>query len=104
MKKIISSITVNNRRYKYILQEKRGGVIFVECKDANIAQNFLAEDVASLLIDLPSLIIAEQAHGKKHSEVVRFRISTGDKIEIEKKAAKEGYGSLSGYMRHLALG
>lgn len=104
MKKIISNITVNNKKYKYILQEKKGGVIFVECKGANIAQDFLAEDVAGFLIDLPNLIIAEKEHSKKHSEVVRFRISPEDKNKIEKKAAKEGYGSLSGYMRHLALG
>lgn len=104
MKKIISSLTVNNKKYEYTLQEKKSGVIFVECKDANIAQDFLAEDVANLLIDLPNLIIAEKAHDKKHSEVVRFRLSSEDKHRIEKKAAKEGFGSLSGYMRHLALG
>ena len=103
MKKIISNITVNNKRYEYSLQEKRGGVIFVECKDANIAQDFLKEDIANLIIDLPSLIIAEKEHHKKQSEVVRFRISPQDKNKIEKKAVKEGYESLSDYMRHLAL-
>lgn len=103
MKKIISNITVNNKRYKYSLQEKKDGVIFVECKDANIAQDFLAEDVASLIIDLPNLIIAEKEHHKKQSEIVRFRISPEDKNKIERKAVKEGYGSLSDYMRHLAL-
>jgi hypothetical protein len=103
MKKIISNITVNNKKYKYSLQEKKGGIIFVECKDANIAQDFLAEDVARLLIDLPNLIISEKEHNKKQSEVVRFRISPEDKNKIEKKAVKEGYESLSDYMRHLAL-
>ena len=103
MKKINSNITVNNKKYKYSLQEKRGGVIFVECKDANIAQNFLTEDVTNLLMDLPSLIIAEKEHSKKQSEVVRFRISPEDKSKIEKRAVKEGYNSLSNYMRHLAL-
>lgn len=103
MKKISSNITVNNKKYKYSLQEKRGGAIFVECKDANIAQNFLAEDVAGFLIDLPNLIIAEKDYTKKQSEVIRFRISPTDKNKIEKKAVKEGYESLSDYMRHLAL-
>jgi hypothetical protein len=103
MKKITSNITVNNKRYKYILQGKKKGVIFVECKNANIAQDFLAEDVADLLIDLPNLIIAEKEYSEKQSEVVRFRISPQDKNKIEKKAVKEGYGSLSDYIRHLAL-
>lgn len=103
MKKITSNITVNNKKHKYVLQEKKGGVIFVECKDANIAQDFLAEDVAGLLIDIPNLIIAEKEYDKKQSEVVRFRISPEDKNKIEKKAVKEGYDSLSDYMRHLAL-
>jgi len=103
MKKIVSNITVNNRKYKYILEEKKCGIIFVECKDANIAQDFLAEDVASLLIDLPNLIIAEKSYNKKQSEVVRFRVSSVDKSRIERKAVKEGYESLSEYIRHVAL-
>jgi len=104
MKKIVANITVNNKKYNYSLEEKRGGNIFVECKDANIAQEFLAEDVANLLIDLPNLIIAEKEYDKKQSEVVRFRISSADKSKIEKKAIKEGYETVSDYMRHLALG
>lgn len=103
MKKIISNITVNNKKYKYTLQKKKGGSIFVECKDAKIAQEFLAEDVAGLLIDLPNLIIAEKEYNNKQSEVIRFRISAKDKSKIEGKAVKEGYGSLSDYIRHLAL-
>jgi len=103
MKKIVSNITVNNKKYKYSLEEKKGGIIFVECKDASLAQDFLAQDVARLLIDLPNLIIAEKNHNKKQSEIVRFRVSSADKSRIEKRATKEGYESLSEYMRHLAL-
>lgn len=103
MKKIISNITVNNKKYKYSLQEKKGGVIFVECKDANISQDFLAEDVAGLIIDLPNLIISEKEYNKKQTEIVRFRISPQDKNKIEKKAVKEGYDSLSDYIRHLVI-
>ncbi len=101
---IISSITVNNKKYNYSLEKKSKDTIFVECKDANIAQEFLAEDVVALLIDLPNLIIAEKEHSKKQIEVVRFRISSADKSKIEKKAVKEGFGSVSDYMRYLALG
>lgn len=103
MKKIISYITVNNKKYKYTLERKRQNTIFMECKDANISQDFLAEDVPNLLIDLPNLIIAEKKYSKKQSEVVRFRVSSEDKYRIEKKAAKEGYGSISDYIRHVVL-
>ncbi|MBI5004974.1 MAG: hypothetical protein HZC04_02240 [Candidatus Lloydbacteria bacterium] len=103
MKKIVANITVNNKKYKYSLEEKKGNIIFVECMDANIAQEFLAGDVPSLLIDLPNLIIAEKEHNKNQSEIIRFRISSTDKNKIERKAVKKGYSSLSDYLRHLAL-
>ncbi|HEC30690.1 MAG TPA: hypothetical protein ENI66_01595 [Candidatus Yonathbacteria bacterium] len=103
MKKTVANITVNNKKYTYSIEAKKEGVIFVECKDANIAQEFLAEDVANLLIDLPSLIIAEKEHNNNQSEVIRFRISPTDKSKIEEKAVKEGYESISDYMRHIAL-
>ena len=97
-------MTVNNKKYNYSLEEKNKNTIFVEGKEANIAQEFLAEDVATLLLDLPNLIIAEKEHYKKQNEIVRFRISSADKSKIEKKAVKEGFGSVSDYMRYLALG
>jgi len=103
MKKLISQITVNNKKYEYSLKQKSKDSIFIECKDANIAQNFLAEDVAGLIIDLPNLIIAEKKYNKKQSDVIRFRLSTEDKNKIEKKAVKEGFDSVSDYMRNLAL-
>ena len=47
MAKIIVKITVD---------EKKKDAVFVECKDASIAQNFLTEDIPALLIDIPKLI------------------------------------------------
>lgn len=103
MKKIISYITVNNKKYKYTLEKKKQNSIFIECDGANISQEFLAEDVPALLIDLPNLIVAEKKYSKKQSEVLRFRVSSEDKYRIEKKATKEGYDSISDYMRHAVL-
>lgn len=103
MTKIKANITVNNKKYNYSLEKKKDNSVFVECKDANIAQKFLTEDVGNLLIDLPNLIIAEKKYVKKQSEVIRFRVSSIDKNRIEKKAVQEGYNSLSDYMRDLAL-
>lgn len=103
MNKIIANITVNNKKYEYILTKRSEDIVFVECKDANIAQEFLKEDVVDLIIDLPNLIIAEKEYNKKQSEVIRFRITSEDKSIVEKKAVKEGYSSVSDYLRHLAL-
>jgi len=103
MKKVVANITVNNKRYSYSLESIKKDIVFVECKDANIAQEFPTEDIANLLIDLPNLIIAEKEYNKKQSEIIRFRISPKDKNRIEEKAVKEGYESISDYMRHLAL-
>ncbi len=103
MKKVTAKMTVNNKKYNYSLTKKKNNIIFVECKDANISQEFLAEDVANLLIDLPNLIIAEKDYASKQSEVIRFRISSEDKKAVEKKAVAGGYGSVSDYLRHLAL-
>ena len=103
MKTLNSFITVQNKKYPYSLEKKRGGVIFIECKDANIAQEFLAEDVAELLIDLPNLIVAEKEYHSNRTEIVRFRVSSKDKREIEKIALKKGYSSISEYIRDTVM-
>ena len=104
MKKVTSTITVQNRKHSYTLSQKRGRVTYVECLSAGVSQNFPSEDVPALLIDLPNLIIAEKEHNKRHSEIIRFRVSDKDKKEIEKRAMKNGFNSISEYMRDVALG
>lgn len=103
MKKIKSYITVNNKKYLYSLESKKDGAIFVECLEAKISQEFLAEDVPNLLIDLPNLITAEKEYKKNQSDIIRFRISPRDKKKIEQNAVKKGFNSISGYLRSLAL-
>ena len=103
MSKVIANITIGRKKHSYTIEKKRMGQIYVECRDANIAQNFLAEDVPGLLVDLPNLITAEKNYAIKNSEVVRFRISPEDKAKIERNAVKSGYNSLSDYMRRLVL-
>lgn len=102
--KITSHVTINNKKHTYTLERKNKNEIYVECKDANLAQDFLAEDVANLILDLPNLIVAEKKYKENQTETVRFRISATDKSKIEKKALKEGYSSISEYLRNVALG
>lgn len=97
-------ITVNNKRYKYILSKTfRRNVIHFECPAAAIGQDFLSEDIPALLIDLPELILAEKRYRAGQKDTIRFRISVEDKKMIEKKAFKKGYKSVSSFLRDLAL-
>lgn len=97
-------ITINNKKCFYTLKTTNKNQTFVECKAANISQEFLNEDIPNLLVDLPNLILAEKDYKKQQSEMIRFRVSPNDKKLIEKKALQKGYLSVSGFLRDLALG
>lgn len=101
MKTITSSINVQNKKYSYTLEKKKGG-IYVTCAEANISQLFEAEDVPALIFDLPNLIIAEKEYADK-AEVIRFRVDKDTKKRIEHIAAQKGFTSVSAYLRNLAL-
>jgi len=98
------TFTLNQKKYLCLLTPSDKDTTHVICKDARIDQDFLNKDIANLLLDLPNLVLAEKEYKQKQSEVIRFRISPEDKIAIEKKALKEGYNSISGFLRDLALG
>lgn len=98
-----ASVTVKNKVYPYTLEKTKTGTIRLVAKAARIDQEFLSEDLADVILDLPNLILAEQDYDRKHSDVIRFRISGSDKARIEKKAIAKGYNSISGYLRDLAL-
>jgi len=97
-------ITVNNKKYFYTIKSAGKNSTFIECRAANIAQEFLNEDIPALLIDIPSLIMAEKKYNLQQSEVVRFRVSGADKKHIENMAVKKGYSSVSSYLKDLSLG
>lgn len=96
-------VAVNNKQYVYTLKPKRGGVTYFTCEAAKIAQDFLSEDIPALLVDLPELILEEKEYQNKQDNVIRFRVSEEDKKMIEKKAVQQGFNSVSGYLRSLAL-
>jgi len=99
-----STITVQNKKYEYTLKPAKGkGVIRFVCKGANIDQDFLAEDIPALILDLPGLIVAERTYQANQTEVVRFRLSTEDKKIIEQKALAQGFDTVSDYLRARAL-
>jgi len=104
MKTLTHFITLNNKKFLYTLEKASKRTTFVECEAANIAQEFLNEDIPNLLNNLPNLIIAEKKYNKQQSEVIRFRVTPEDKQLIEKKAIKKGYMNISSFLRDLALG
>lgn len=96
-------LTLHNKKYFYTIKPLNKKSSFLVCEGANIAQEFLNEDIPQLLNDLPSLILAEKEYVEKQSEIIRFRVTTEDKKRIEKSALDNGYDSISSYLRHLAL-
>lgn len=104
MKKSVKHyVSVGNKKYFYQLISAGKKATRVLCEAANIDQKFLNEDVPELLNDLPNLIVAEKEFHKAQNEIIRFRVSAEDKKLIEKKAVKKGYGSVSEFLRDLAL-
>jgi len=101
--KTLASITIKNKAYPYTLEKNKDGTIQFVCKDSKINQAFLPEDVSELILDLPNLILSEQENKKKQDDIIRFRVSGKEKVEIEKKAIKKGYSSVSQFLRDLAL-
>jgi len=96
-------VTINNKKYPYTLKKASKTSTFVECKDANIHQEFLNEDIPSLLIDLPNLILSEKKYKHAQEQIIRFRINPEDKKKITEKALKKGYTTISGFLRDLAM-
>ena len=98
------SITLNHKAYPYSLKRVDKDVSLVECKAANISQEFLNADIPNLLRDLPHLILAEKNYHKQQSQLIRFRVTPEDKQQIEQQALKKGYQTVSEFLRDLALG
>ncbi len=96
-------VNVNNKKYSYTLEKVGKNSTLIECVAANIGQEFLDEDVPNLLRDLPNLILAEQEYSAKQGQVIRFRVTPGDKKIIMKKAYAKGYKNVSGFLRDLLL-
>lgn len=96
-------VIVNNKKYIYTLKKVGAKKTFVECKDADMSQEFLNEDIPALLIDLPYLILEEKKYKDNQNQMIRFRISPEDKKIIMKKARGKGYKNISSFLRDLAL-
>jgi len=97
--KLENFIKVWNKKYLYIIESIDYNISRIICKDANINQEFLNEDLVSLLNDLPSLIKAEQNYKLKQDSIIRFRISWMEKMKLMEKVKKSWYKNMSSYIK-----
>jgi len=104
MKPFKHTITVNNKKYEYYITPVDKKIVFFECPAVHISQKFLVEDIPALIVDLPDIILSFFEYQKKQAEVIRFRVSAEEKRQIQKKAVKAGYPTVSAFLRALTLG
>lgn len=102
MKPFKHTITVKNKKHQYTIKPIDKESVYFDCKAAGISQRFHIEDIPTLLIDLPAIIISEAKWLKKQEEIIRFRVSAEDKRMIEEKAVKAGFSTISAFLRTLA--
>ncbi|MFH0838503.1 MAG: hypothetical protein V1880_04535 [Patescibacteria group bacterium] len=96
-------LKMGRKSYKYSITPINRKEIYFECKAAGIAQKFLAEDIPNLLVELPDLILSEIEFNKTYNQMIRFRITSEEKRQIQKNAVKNGYNNISAFIRDLAL-
>jgi hypothetical protein len=102
MKTTKSAVFVGSKKYTYTLTERKNDMVHVDCEAASVGQEFEAQDVGALILDLPNLIEAEQAYQEKQSGTIRFRTTAQERQKIEVRAKASGK-SISKYVRDLAL-
>jgi len=103
MKPFEHSIKVGNKRYAYTITPLNKKEVHFECKGADISQRYAVEDVAGLLLELPEIIQIIHDFKKEYTSMLRLRVSPEEKRQIQQNAIKNGYSSVSSFIRDLAL-
>ena len=81
--------TYQNRRHEYTLsqpfEEDGEKLVHFTCPKLGLEQDFLAEDIPALILDLPNLVEANEKHNEelRQEKIVRFRVSEQDRQKIE---------------------
>ena len=79
------------------MDEDNGEIIHILCDWAGLNQNYLKEDIPTLLEDIEELIISEQSENKNTH--INIRIRPSDKKKIEENALKNGYKNVSEFIK-----
>jgi len=97
-------LIIGNKKYNYELQPARKFTLVV-VRELGIEERVANEDLPQILLKLPDLIMrSREDESSKQSEVMRFRVSPEEKLEIERQAYENGFESVSAYIRAVALG
>ena len=96
-------IEVWGKRYSYFIEEVDSETSKIICKSAKIEQEFLNEDILPLLKDLPNLILAEQKYKDTKDSVIRFRLSSTEKVKLLEKVKKSWYKTISSFIKNKVL-
>ncbi len=96
-------LVIGKKRYDYELQPARRFTLLV-VKEVGIEEKIPNEDIPKILLKLPEIIMEAREDNIKQSEVMRFRVTTEEKQEIERQAYENGFESVSAYLRAVALG
>jgi len=103
MEKIKNFIKIWNKNYSYTIEEVNSEISILSCDSAKIKQEFLNEDIVSLLSDLPNLIKSEEKYKEKKDSIVRFRLSWLEKIKLQKKVKESWYSTISAFIKDKVL-
>jgi hypothetical protein len=82
-------IQVGEKKYLYTIIPIDDTSSRIICREANIDQEFLNEDIIQLLQDLPHLILAEKEYQATQDAVIRFRVSATEKSRLQKKLKEQ---------------
>lgn len=96
-------VQVGGVKYAYSIAPVDTWVSRITCKEARVDQEFLNEDIVAVLSDIPNLIQAERKHSAKQDSVIRFRVSSSEKLKIQNKAKQKGYTTMSDFIKDSIL-
>jgi len=89
-------------RYEYSLEKINNEIVRFKCEKLGMDEEFLFEDIAQLIMDLPN-IATNLKNYEKNKVTVKFRVTPTEKQKIIQSATSKGYKSTSDFVRERAL-
>ena len=98
-------VLIGNKRYGYTMAPaaRSQGYTTINCKEAGLKLRVPNEQVPQVLGELAKQIINSRTATEAQSEVLRFRVTPSEKLEIEQSAMDAGFTNVSAYLRAVAL-
>ncbi len=94
--------TLGRTRYEYSLEKINEEVIRFKCEKLGMDEEFLLEDIANLIMDLPNIANNLKTY-EKGKVTIRFRVTPTEKQRIIQTASHNGYRNTSDFVRECVL-